>query len=342
MSSPLFGVIGLALLLLILCDLGVTILRLDGPGPLTGRLAAWSWRALLRLRSRGWITHRTLSLACPLLLLALLSIWCCLTWLSWTLIFSASPHALQVVRTGRPARMPARSFFVGQTLSTLGNAEVEARGPLWRLASSLCGLNGFFLLTLTVTYLLPLFDAAACKRATAIAISGLGRTPEEILRDKWAEPAFHQRLSSINDRLVQQSVNHRAYPVLHFFHSSRTKQSLALQIAILDEALTLLECGAARPYRLPRAVHQPLRDAIGEFLATVSHMYDPQCGNDPQPRSLEGLTGLVPETLDPDSYRARVAGLLGHRRALKGMVEGHGWAWEHVQGTLLRPGLQAF
>jgi hypothetical protein len=264
------------------------------------------------------------------MLMLLLSIWCGLTWLSWTLIFSSSPQAVLEVPSHHEASPLYRAVFVGQTLSTLGSLDVKAQGPYWQLLSSLCALNGFFLLTLTVTYLLPLFEAAAEKRRTALMISSLGRTPAELLRDKYHEPLFHEELAHIAEALLQQSVNHRAYPVLHLFHASRPKMSLTLQIAMLDEAVTMLECGATPQYRLPRSVYEPLRGAVREFLLTVSHMYKVKSKESPPERPLEELALLLPEVLDARGYSQRVEGYGERRRALKAMLEGHGWDWGHV------------
>lgn len=328
--SPWYGLVGGGILLLTLVDLGVTILRLDGPGPITGRLSLLLWRILLEGRKRRWIGHRQLSYASPCLLLMFLGLWCGLTWLGWTLIFESSSSALVANGTLQPVPPLGRCYFVGQTLSTLGVSEIQPVGFGWRSAATLCGLNGFFLLTLTVTYLLPLYDAAGSKRTVGNLVSALGCSPEEILEGKWSETEFHQALLGITERLTRVSVIHRAYPMLHFFHSARPEASLSLQVAVLDEALTLWECGSQPAQRLPRTVHDPLRKAIFEFIQTVSPVTTAREEDIPLPRPLSTLQKLGMATVTAAEYHHALQQLDERRSQLKDMVEGHGWSWKYL------------
>lgn len=329
--APWLGILGLLFLVFSMADLVLTILRLEGPGVLTARVTNYLWSRLALARTRGALSHRLMSYAAPFLLLLMLTFWCGMTWLAWTLIFSGSPGALVDADTGEPAGLEARWAFVGQVLSTLGAQHVNPGGELWATATAVCGLNGFFLLTLSVAYLLPLFQAGACKREAALSIRGLGSSPQAILADKWTETSFRQRLDEITTRIVQQSVNHRAYPVLHFFHSVRVEGSLAVQLARLDEALTLWECVAPEEDRLPRSVFEPLRRAIGEYLETIKPLC--QAGVPaPDPEDQSVWSRCFTKPVDPATYALGLEKQRERRSALRAMVEAHGWEWALVWG----------
>lgn len=323
-----YGFAGLFLLILIFVDLGCTILRVEGPGPLTRRLTSLGWHVLMAGRRKGLLSHKALSYASPPMLLSILILWMGLTWAAWSLIFMASESALVESLSLRPAATFDRVQFAGQTLATVGLPEIQARGSFWELMATICGLNGFFILTLSVAYLLPLYEAAVSTRSTALIIAGLGDTPEEILRDKWNEPAFLSCLSEISHRLLKQAVDHRAYPVLHFFHGPEGKASLSLRLSRLDEALTLLECGVREEDRLPRSIFVPWRHAVNEYLSTLSYVVDSQNREAPPARPLEGLASLGLQVVDEPSYRGAVEKLDDHRRGLLSLVESQGWNWD--------------
>lgn len=322
----------MGLLLFSLFDLVLTILRQDGPGVLSAQATSRLWMLLSRARARGWLSHRQMSYASPLFLLLMLLFWGGTTWLAWTLIFSGCPGALLDAESGEPASLEARWFSVGQVLSTMGTPQVEADGGLWQTALALCGLNGFFLLTLSVAYLLPLFQAGTSKREAAMSIHVLGHSAEEMVAGRATESGLQQRLSEITNQVVLQAVNHRAYPVLHFFHSARVEGSFTVQLARLDEALTLWECLAHPEDRLPRSIVEPLRRAVEEYLVTV----EPLCHSEvetPQPRDPAWLGRQLAQPVDSAAYTQALEEQKRRRRSLRAAVEAHGWDWSLVART---------
>ncbi|WP_219414761.1 hypothetical protein [Pseudonocardia nigra] len=59
-------------------------------------------------------------------------------------------------------------------------------------------------------------------------------------------------LRELNQSIAQIAQQHLAYPALRHFHSAARVNALALCLAILDEALTVMEC-AVVPGHGPRA-----------------------------------------------------------------------------------------
>lgn len=322
-----YGIFGVALWLLVTADLGCTILRVEGPGPLTKRLTSAGWSILQHGRKRGVFSNRLMSYAAPPMLLLILAMWTGLTWVAWSLIFMGSSGALVVSETGRAVPALERIQFAGQTLATIGLPEIEGGGFFWEVLVTLCGLNGFFILTLSVAYLLPLYEAAVSSRSVALMIAGLGDTPEEILRGKWDEAAFQTELMEIARRLFKQSVDQRAYPVLHFFQARVGEMSLCVRLCAIDEAVTMLEFGAREPDRLPRSVYHSWRRAVGEYLCALSHLSLAGTFSPPPVRPLGGLADLGVGVVSEERYLEAMATQDSHRAGLRGLVESQGWTW---------------
>ena len=96
--EALWFVAGLAVLAVALLDAFWTTLWPEGhAGPLSGPLAVGvhrTLRALARRRGRG-VSHRVLSGAGPMTLVATMLAWVLLTWAGWVLLFSANPGSLR-------------------------------------------------------------------------------------------------------------------------------------------------------------------------------------------------------------------------------------------------------
>jgi Ion channel len=172
-------VVGAALVVLAIVDSLWTILWVDGHGgPVAGRLTTAMHAAFVRIPrggTRWW--HRLVSLEGPLVMTASLVVWVLLIWVGWATIFSAAPGAVVDGRTGVPASLVARIYFVGYTLCTLGNGEFVPAGGGWQLVTALVSMSGLALITLAVTYLLAVLEAIVGKRTFATQVFGVADSP---------------------------------------------------------------------------------------------------------------------------------------------------------------------
>ena len=112
----------------------------------------------------------------------------------------------------------------------------------WRLLTAIAAANGFSLVSLTITYLLPIVTAELGRRRLAVYITALGRTPHEILTRAWNGKDFGalpDHLVALTMPFMEVGQGHLAYPVLHVIHSRTRETALAPSAAVLDEAITL-------------------------------------------------------------------------------------------------------
>ena len=183
-----------------------------------------------------------------------------------------------------------------------------------------------------MTYLIPVVSAAVQKRQMASIIALLGGTPVDILKRNWNGTDFRglqQPLSQLYPSIVSLAQQHLAYPSLHYLHSADATAALAVRLAALDDALSILE-GAVGPDRRPDATTVMLtREAIVLFLRVLSSAHVGPADEAPPAPSLERLPrdSLRPDAPPPDEI---FAPLREHRRLMRGFVENDGWSWEEV------------
>ena len=324
----ILGLLGIALVLLVIYDVIWTTLRLQGAGPLT----SWVTTALWRLSLKVTRTHKTLAIAGFDVVLFTVCLWIGLIWIGWTLVMGMSPHAVVNAATGQPTRFWEQFYVVGTNLITIGTAEYRPDGAAWHLMATLAAANGFFLVSLIITYLLPLVQAVQQRREISVYISALGATPDEILRQAWNGSSFGRlgdHLIALTPLIMALGQGHLNYPVLHCFHSRNRDAAMAPMIAVLDETLTLLE-GVDSEVCPDRVALYPLRGAIQQLLSTLAEAHlEPEKVPPPAP-SLDGLREAGIPTLPDGELRRRVDGLTDRRRLLLGLVEQEGWSWRDV------------
>lgn len=132
--SILLLVFGLLILIVVSIDVLITTLTVGGGSPLTSRISAWLWRIALQIH-RWHSNHRLLLVTGWLILVTVAVLWFALTWVGWTLIFSADQTAV-VTPKKLPATTLERIYFVGYTIATLGMGSYNPQGAIWEITTS--------------------------------------------------------------------------------------------------------------------------------------------------------------------------------------------------------------
>lgn len=304
-----------------------------GGGLLTRRLSSVMWKGVVKvyrlIQSRlilGW--------GGAFILMSVFITWILLVWLGWTLVFSSADVAIFNSQTDNPATLVERIYFVGFTIFTLGTGDYVAREPLWQVLTVVASSNGLFLITLSITYLVPVVQAATQVRQVAVYIASLGLSPHDFLLNVWTDDnqcaAFETHLPTIAHDLAMLEQRHITYPILHYFHTPTTSESIAISVAKLDEALTILSYGMPANCQLETSVFKLTRHVITEFLNTLAGAYvEPEDQPPPIP-SLRPLSDQGLPTLDEEGFDRDVGALSKRRRMLWALVRNSGWTWDHV------------
>ncbi len=328
----LLGILGLLVLILTSIDLLWTTF-VEGVGPMSLRVALLVGK-LLRYSVLHGKTRRLMAWGGLLVVMASLATWTLLIWTGWTLIFCSWPTAVVAASTGHPADVVQRIYFTGYNLFTLGLGDFVPRGGLFQILTDVCCASGFFLFGAAIAYLVPVISAATQKRQVGVYIWSLGKNPADVIFRAWNgadTTALQPHFIALTAMLLGLGENHLTYPVLHFFHSSKRSAGVGANIAILDEAITIMECGLEKGCSLDLPSLGAVREAISEYIVTLKPVlmlvYD---DGDPPVPSLAPLREIGLPVVDDATYAKALEGQTERRRLLRKLARIEGWTWDAV------------
>ena len=332
LASIVTGLLGVIIIATAIFDLLWTAF-VEGAGPLSLRMMILVGRMLKNLR-KTFRSRKIIPWAGLSVILASLAMWTGLLWIGWTFIFSAVPSAVVVGANHHPADLWQRIYFVGSTLFTLGIGDLLPQGHLFEILTDFCSASGFFVFGAALAYLVPVIAAATQKRAVAVYIWSLGHNPSDIIYRAW-NGCDSSDLANHFDALIPQLLTlgemHLTYPVLHFFHSSKRSASAGANIAMLDEALSIIEFGMDRTCGVQAMRIHSVREAVNQYVVTLAPVlrYVRSSGTPPVP-SLDVLRqGGLPAKSQVE-YEKSVGNQMERRQLLQRMAFMEGWTWEHI------------
>lgn len=322
--------IGILIQLLVIVDMFKTIIYFDEPGFLAGMASKNIWRFFFWM-SKGNGKSKLLTLCGPLILLFFLFMWVTLIWIGYSLIYISDPDSVIETTSQSAAGITGKFYYVGYTLTSLGNGGYSAKEGIWQIVSNIMGLNSMVFISLGISYLLPVLQAVIDKRALALQIAMLGRTPEEIIKNGYNDENFnslYQRFANLESLLIKHSERHLAYPILHYFHSNDKLYALPLRLAALDEAMVIQNI-----YNLDSSeknVHwKILGQTLDKFYERLGSEFITEADQMPVFDYSEALSEKFSEHLKINSDDA-LGYLEDRRKKVLGYVKSDGWTWEDV------------
>ncbi|MDT0651545.1 ion channel [Autumnicola edwardsiae] len=322
-------VLGVVLIVLITIDMLSTILRMNGGGFISNFILKKIWNTFFVLSKKNG-SSPILSNAGFFVILMLFCLWIGSIWIGYSLIYLS--HVPSVVNTNTllPSNWVGKIYFVGYTLSSLGNGDLKSGGDAWRILSNILSLHGTFLVTLSISYIIPVLDAVIKKRTLSAYIYQLGRSPAELLRNCWNGKDFsllHDQFQSLHTMILNHSEKHLAYPVLRYFHSNELKYSAPLCMAILDEVVTIQEV-----YKIDKSDRAYnwliLKKSLNSYLEILS---DSNVKPTDEAPPFEYSEDLDFSELTSDKKLTEILEKFKKRRKiLAGSVKEDGWDWDDV------------
>lgn len=297
-----------------------------GSGPISRSIGRTIWKAARRFDGR-----RSSEPVGYLVVAGTLAGWVFLSWLGLFLIFLSQPDAVVHASTGQPASTLARAAYSAGALAGAGAGYVAGR-PVFELVNNVGAVTGLVFVALAASHVVSLTNAVVGSRQTAVRITGLGGSPEEIVRACTAGGSLEglpNALLQLSEGVAASARHHLAYPELKYFRASDRRSAIQVGVGILDELLTLMECGAAEP--LNPAVTRTLRSAIGDFIETAEK--SPEHSEPPPLPSLEALRASGVATTDQATYQRNARAYDGRRRSLHAVLIGSGWGWQDISDS---------
>ncbi len=313
--------VGLAVVLVIAVEMVATI-TMTGGGPVAMGV---TWCASRFVRRNGGLKR-------PLPQLGMITILCTVTgwflvlWLGWLIVFTSSPQAVLEGSTGNPAPFWSRVYFSGYTLSTLGIGDYQPGTQFYQVLTAFASLSSFFLITLIISFFVPMVQGEMQRRRLALYIHHLGDTPERLLKRVWREEdKTVPILSTLSPMLVTLEHTHRRYPALHFSGAKEPAYALVLAVAMLDEVLTILETTD----NVQQDEHFLVsRRAVAGFVSSLEEVFVAFTHETPPLPDLS----LIDNSADnrSEEVKERLESYAERRARLHTMLRCAGWTWAHV------------
>lgn len=219
---------GALLIVVVMADACRTTLTTRGAGFLTtGVIEAVR---LCSYMSSRWLSGRgPLMMAGPLAVILMGLVWLTGLWSGWVLVFSGMGAVILDSATNMPVGTVGYIYYVGFTLSTLGVGDLVPAGGAMQLLTTVASFNGLILVTLGITYAVPLVGGAVQRREVAfeLCLINAART-----RTPHSDPStLAEDLNSVRRDLMHCTEQRMAYPMLDLYFTRSKAFSLAYQLA---------------------------------------------------------------------------------------------------------------
>ncbi|WP_208528143.1 potassium channel family protein [Jeotgalibacillus salarius] len=326
--NELYMWIGITLLVIALIDFIWTTLWIEGgAGPITNNLANVTWR-VTKLISGGNST--ILSLAGPLALVMIIIVWVVLFWSGWTFVFASQYGALFNTENGLPADFMDHIYFTGYVFFTLGNGEIVPNGNNWKMMTIIATGTGMFSITFAVTFLLSVLEAVTQKRAFAQSVSGIGKSGADIVRSAWNGKDLHNLdllLNSFSTELSKLTAQHKAYPILHHYHSINAQTEGVVAVAALDEAITVIYHSVPKRYWPNALLLKENRSSIDDYLQTLHGTHIGSAKEEPPIPDIALLSEAGIPVNEKQEFESAVKQLSDRRKQLLGLLKDNDSKW---------------
>lgn len=305
-----------------------TTIWVDGnSAPVTSRLTTFVWRIMRLFINRK--NHPLLSLSGPLILFLTIILWISFVWLGWSTIFYSDANSI-TAKDNASIKFVDTLWYIASLMFTIGNGDYTPNAGIWKFLSSIVGMSGMLMITLSVTYILQIISAVVNKRSLASQITSIGKTAEDFVKEQWNGEGFgaiELQMQSISSQLATLTEQHLAYPILNYYHSAKFENSLPVATSIYDDALTLIAAGVKKEYHPPTTILTSGRNTIDNFLHTLQAAFIKAADENPPPPDLNKLKKANIPTVSEEEFQKKLKNLEQRRKLISGLIINGAWHW---------------
>jgi hypothetical protein len=179
--------------------------------------------------------------------------------------------------TGEPAGALDTAYVAGFGIFALGVGDISPTTPAAQLLLVISAGTGLVLVTLVVTYLLSLTQAATHKRHVARLVRSLGEGSEEIAEHAWDGTSFQPAtlaLQEISHQLALLAEHHVTFPMLHHLGTHRPELTLGSRLVDILDAVHLMRA-AERDARIAEVTSHQLRMGMAGLVQAIPLRVEP-------------------------------------------------------------------
>ncbi|GAA4429659.1 potassium channel family protein [Pontibacter saemangeumensis] len=333
--NVLYFSLGILVFAITALDIIKTALSSNGGGMVTSLVSRAVYKVFFLAAGRRG-KSKLLGYAGPAVLVSVLLVWIAGFWSGLFLALLSDPGSVVHSITKTNASAGEKLYYAGFTLSTLGVGDYVASNDFWRIVTNVAAFSGLVFITTSVTYFLPVLSAVGLQSTLSLYISGMGKTPQQILTKSWNGKdfsSFFDNTSDLCQMLMKHTMNHHSYPVIHHFHNSHPKLSITPAIALLDETYQVLGNALQQNVAVDEVKMSMLQTALDSYLEVVREGFLKNASpNEKAP---------VPELRQLEEKRVPLKGkeavrqyfkqdLRERRKLLTALLEMDGWSWKEV------------
>jgi hypothetical protein len=329
----LYGLVGIFLIMTVLQDLITTTLSFQGAGRITRLISKNIWRLFLIASNRKG-TSKVLDHVGYINMVIIIMTWVMGMWLGAFLLLLSDPLSVLDSTTNEVTTAWEKLYFSGYTLSTLGNGDYKPGDTVWDVITNLLAFSGLAFITISITYIMPVLSAVILQVKLSVFINCMGDTPQQILINGWNGKNFDRLLkrdAEISNSVIQHSENHKAYPIIHYFHNSALKESIIPSLAMLDEALSMIMHVVAEDARPAQKDLLLLRGSLDFYMEVLKQDQKIETDALPAPPDWSELVQQgIPLKKDNLEAFNTYETLNKRRRILAHLLQEDGWDWDAV------------
>ncbi|WP_027108189.1 hypothetical protein [Lacticigenium naphthae] len=321
---------GTVLVLITIGDLIWTALWVDGgAGPISNGITTFIWKIMVGLNRKK---SSILTVSGPVILTLTLLGWILLLWAGWTLIFAGSPQSIIDTAESQPITWNDLIYYAGYVLFTLGNGGFAPANAYWQIMTTVATGTGMLFLTLGASYILSIVNAVVRKRSFASSVLGIGKSAEEIVAIAWDGEGFSHLdllLNTLASELSTLTQQHKAYPLLHYYHTHKPTQAITVAVPTLDDALSMIEQGTPKKAMPNPLLMKEMRSSIEEYLETLNQAFIEPSDKVPPIPSMDLLRKKAIPVLPEEEFKENMKSLEGRRKKLLGLMTADNWDWDN-------------
>jgi hypothetical protein len=134
-------------------------------------------------------------------------------------------------------------------------------------------------------------------------------------------------LKDQSSQLTTLTQQHKAYPILHYYHTQEKEQSSSIAVAIFDEALTVYEFGVKEGKKPNSVWIQEGRSSVKDYLDTLHTVFFKPASSTPPPLDLTPLREEGLPVISTQEFNISLSNLVKRREKLLGLVEADALEW---------------
>ena len=327
MEDIIYLIIGLILLSIGFYDFFYTTLSASNSSFIPTTVSIIVHRVILAVQRR--LGRKVFALSGLILNLMIIMVWIIIIWAGLFFLFSFDAESI-VDSRGNTATAYERLYFTGYVLSTLGNGDLHPTSGFTQVITSSFSFFGFIFFTTAMTYLISVYSAAINKRHLSLAILNMGNSPEEVIRMLHnANPSFiYLQINSIQEKVDLVNEHYQAFPLIHYYHNVEINTSFSLNIAKLDEALTIMLSSSQSPHHREAYFLKKSMDALLNRFDEFHNIPDLK---DPEKEINWKYLGHSIEHSGKEL--AKNPDIVNRRKILTSLLLHEGLQWKHVYET---------